>query len=112
MLFTITHTTEYRFNRPVFFEPHQLRFQPRSDAAQRLLRFDVEIDPQPAGTSQALDADGNLVTLAWFDNVHDRMMLRARSEVETLRKNPFDYLLTPANGRLPVGYQPWEQAQL
>ena len=38
MYFSIQHTTEYRFTRPVFFEPHQLRFQPRSDAAQRLIR--------------------------------------------------------------------------
>jgi len=96
----------------VFFEPHQLRFQPRNDAAQRLVRFDLEIDPAPAGTSQSLDADSNLVTVAWFDNVHDRMALRAVSEVETLRENPFDYLLTSTNRRLPVGYQPWEQAQL
>ena len=42
MLFTIDHTTEYRFTRPVFFEPHQLRFQPRNDAAQRLVRFDLD----------------------------------------------------------------------
>src|SRR5262249_49336122 len=34
------------------------------------------------------------------------------SEVETLRENPFDYLLTAANSRLPIGYQPWEQTQL
>jgi transglutaminase-like putative cysteine protease len=76
------------------------------------VRFDLEIDPAPAGTTQALDADSNLVTLAWFDNVHDRMTIRASMEVETLRDNPFDYLLTPTNRRLPVGYQPWEQAQL
>jgi transglutaminase-like putative cysteine protease len=96
----------------VFFEPHQLRFQPRNDAAQRLVKFELQIDPTPAGSTQALDADGNLVTLAWFENVHDRMTIRAVSEVETLRENPFDYLLTSTNRRLPIGYQPWEQAQL
>jgi transglutaminase-like putative cysteine protease len=112
MLFTIEHTTDYRFTRPVFFEPHQLRFQPRSDAAQRLVRFDLEIDPKPAGTTQSLDADGNLVTMAWFEDLHDRLVIRATSEVETLRENPFDYLLTPANSRLPIGYQPGESSQL
>jgi transglutaminase-like putative cysteine protease len=112
MFFAIQHTTEYRFNRPVFFEPHQLRFQPRNDAAQRLLRFDLEIDPEPAGITHSLDADGNVVTMAWFENVHADLTLRATSEVETLRENPFDYLLTPQNRRLPIGYQPWEQSQL
>jgi transglutaminase-like putative cysteine protease len=112
MLFTIDHTTEYRFNRPVFFEPHQLRFQPRNDASQRLLRYELTIDPTPAGMTQSLDAEGNLVTLAWFENVHETMTIRATSEVETLRENPFDYLLTSTNCRLPIGYQPWEQSQL
>ena len=112
MLFNIDHTTEYRFTRPVFFEPHQLRFQPRNDAAQRLIRYDLSIDPTPAGMTQSLDAEGNLVTLAWFENVHEHMTIRAVSEVETLRENPFDYLLTATNCRLPIGYQPWEQSQL
>jgi transglutaminase-like putative cysteine protease len=112
MLYTIDHTTEYRFTRPVFFEPHLLRFQPRTDGAQRVVRFDLTIDPAPAGTTHLLDAEGNLVTMVWFDGVHEHMTIRATSEVETLRENPFDYLITSTNGRLPIGYQPWEQAQL
>ncbi len=112
MLFTIDHTTEYRFTRPVFFEPHQLRFCPRSDGSQRLVRFDLQIDPTPAGVTQAFDADGNVATVAWFNELHDRMVLRARSETETLRENPFDYLVTPLNQRLPIGYQAWETALL
>src|SRR6185295_3284889 len=112
MLFTIDHTTEYRFTRPVYFEPHQLRFCPRSDGAQRLVRFDLQIDPVPTGITQSLDAFGNLVTVAWFTELHDRMMLRATSEVETLRENAFDFLVTPLNQRLPISYQPWEMALL
>jgi len=112
MLFTIDHTTEYRFTRPVFFEPHQLRFCPRSDGSQRLVRFDLQIEPTPSGVTTALDVDGNIVNVAWFNELHERMVLRAASEVETLRENPFDFLVTPGNQRLPVGYQPWEAARL
>lgn len=112
MLFAIDHTTEYRFTRPVFLEPHYLRFCPRTDGAQRVSRFELQIDPAPSGYSQAIDVDGNLVTQAWFSAVHDRMVLRAVSEVETLRDNPYDFLVTPSNGRLPIGYQPWETATL
>jgi transglutaminase-like putative cysteine protease len=108
MLYTIEHTTEYRFTRPVFFEPHYLRFCPRGDGSQRVVRFDLQIDPTPAGSTQSLDADGNLVTVAWFNDIHERMVIRATSEVETTRDNPYDFLVTPVNGRLPVGYQPRE----
>ena len=72
------------------------------------MRFDLQIEPTPAGMTQSLDAEGNLVTMAWFNDLHDRMVLRATSEVETLRENPYDFLLTPTNRRLPIGYQPWE----
>ncbi len=112
MLFQTDHLTEYRFTRPVFFEPHQLRFQPRNDAAQRVLRYEFTVEPEPAGMTTSLDADGNLVTQAWFDGRHEQMTIRAISEVETLRENPYDYLLTPDNCRLPIGYQPWELTQL
>src|SRR5262245_28558025 len=100
MLFTIEHTTEYRFTRPVFFEPHFLRFCPRSDGAQRVVNFNLEIDPLPTGTTQSLDSEGNLVTYAWFNDLHERMSLRSTAEVETLRDNPYDFLLTPTNSRL------------
>lgn len=112
MLFTIDHSTEYRFTRPVFFEPHYLRFCPRTDGAQRVVRFDLQIDPAPVGTTQALDVDGNLITVAWFSELHDRMKLRATTEVETFRENPYDFLITAGNQRLPVGYQHWEIALL
>jgi transglutaminase-like putative cysteine protease len=112
MRLTIEHTTEYYFTRPVFFEPHQWRFQPRADGSQRLLRFDLAVEPSPAGLTRALDVEGNVVTLAWFEGIHERMVLRASSAVETLRENPFDYLLMSSNRRLPVTYQAWEVAQL
>lgn len=112
MLFTIDHTTEYRFTRPVFFEPHQVRFCPRTDGSQRLVRFDLQIEPMPAGVTHSLDIDGNIVSVAWFHALHDRMVLRATSEVETLRENAYDYLITPLIQRLPITYQKWEIALL
>lgn len=112
MLFTIDHTTEYSFTRRVFFEPHHLRFCPRTDGSQHIINFKLQIEPTPAGTTQALDSNGNLVTYAWFSDVHDHMTLRATSEVETLRDNPYDFLLTPTNSRLPIGYHPWEATLL
>src|SRR3954467_7275019 len=112
MLFSIEHTTEYSFTRPVFFEPHHLRFCPRADGSQRVLRFDLEIKPKPVGVTHCMDADGNVVSMVWFDGVHDRMILHVASEVQTVRENPYDFLLTPRNQRLPVDYQPRELVQL
>ena len=90
MRYVITHSTEYTFSRPVYLEPHLLRFQPRSEGAQFVSSHHIEISPSPAGTSAHLDAEGNSVNRVWFDQSTDHLTLKARSHVETTRTNPFD----------------------
>lgn len=112
MHFRIEHTTEYLFRPAVFLEPHQLRFQPRSDGAQLLRHFELTIEPRPSVLSHTLDPEGNVVAWAWFREMHERLVIRAVAEVETVRDNPFDYLLTPKHSRLPITYPPREAAAL
>jgi transglutaminase-like putative cysteine protease len=105
MTFEIRHTTRYIFGKPVFLEPHLLRLRPRSDAVQRLVRFDLSVFPKPAGRSECLDLDGNCVCQLWFDSATDRLEIRTVSVVETTQANPFDFLITPATGlTLPMRY--------
>jgi transglutaminase-like putative cysteine protease len=105
VLFEIAHTTTYRFDRPVHLEPHTIRLRPRCDASQRLDRFELLIEPRPAGLSEHLDLEGNCVAQAWFLDAGDSLLVTARSRVETLRTNPFDYILSdPSDARLPMEY--------
>jgi len=94
MLFSISHQTRYRFNVPVFLEPHLLRLCPRADSSQKLLLFHLEIDPQPAGFSDITDSEGNIARWAWFNEKTPYLDIRAQSEVQTLRLNPYDYILS------------------
>ena len=104
MRFEIVHETEYRYSEPVFLEPHLLRIRPRSDWSQRLIRFDLQISPQPEGCAQLVDLDGNATIRPWFSGRHDRLHLMARSTVETMVTDPFAYLLDPAADSLPIQY--------
>ena len=88
----MVHSTVYRYQKPVHPEPHTFRLRPRDDAAQRLIRFALEISPSPAGRNECLDQDGNVVTEAWFNGPLTELAARSSFEVETLRENPFDYL--------------------
>ncbi len=78
--------------------------QPRNCGYQRLRDFALAVEPEPAGMSHCLDAEGNTVTSVWFDGEHDQLAVTARVTVETLRTNPFDFLLQPAFNNLPVEY--------
>ena len=104
MQFHIKHATRYRYTRPVFCEPMTIRLRPREDAAQRLLRYNLWIDPQPAGMSDYVDVDGHTATQVWFDQPATTLSIVVSSVVETLRTNPFDYLLSPEGLTAPLRY--------
>jgi transglutaminase-like putative cysteine protease len=105
MLFQIRHSLHYRYDRPVFLEPLTVRLTPRQDSSQRLLHHTLEVDAPPSGRSAGLDADGNACEVIWFDDLRGRLDLSVTMEVETLRDNPFDWIITdPAAATLPARY--------
>lgn len=108
MICLISHHTRYDFSRPVFLEPHLLRLLPRPDACQRVRALEVEISPEPAGRSPCTDLSGNAVLSVWFAGLTDHLDVHVAASVETLRKNPFDYLLEARQSVLPVPLAPGE----
>jgi transglutaminase-like putative cysteine protease len=113
MHFHIRHRLAYRYERPVFLEPMVLRLTPRQDASQRLLRREIRLQAPPAGLSRVLEADGNAAEVVWFDHSRDSLIIELELVVETLRTNPFDWIVTdPAATTLPVRYAPQEHRSL
>jgi transglutaminase-like putative cysteine protease len=113
MLFKVRHITRYRYDQPVFLEPQTIRLRPRGDAAQRLLAFFLSVDPAPEGLVQHLDPEGNDVACAWFNGLTETLTLTTSFELETLRINPFDYIITePGLRNLPAVYPPELSARL
>jgi len=113
VIFRIHHSTFYSFTKPVFLEPHILRLRPRCDAFQRLDEYDLQVDPAPAGRSDGYDTHGNNATVMWFDELTSRLEIHCRATVETLRPNPFDFLLiAPETANLPVEYPMADQDAL
>lgn len=104
MKYRLRHETVYKFDRPVFLEPHVIRLRPRSDSAQKLLSFDIKIEPKPVGSTEYNDLEGNSITHCWFDELTGALRITTAFEIETLRDNPFDYLLDDDATRLPIMY--------
>ncbi|WP_371857871.1 transglutaminase N-terminal domain-containing protein, partial [Pseudomonas sp. GW456-11-11-14-LB2] len=44
--YDITHTTVYRYNKPVTFGLHRLMFRPRDSHDLRVLATDLQVSPQ------------------------------------------------------------------
>lgn len=104
MLYKIEHKTIYSYSKKVFLEPHIVRLKPRTDSAQILKSFEISIEPKPTGITKITDIGGDSLFL-WFDDLTDILNIVTRSEVETTRSNPFDYILaTDRAHRLPMEY--------
>jgi transglutaminase-like putative cysteine protease len=105
MKINVTHFTVYRYDVPVFLEPHIFRLRPRMNSAQLLLAFEIQIAPTPAGTTECLDQDGNLALNAWFNAPTNELSVTSRFTVQMLRENPFDYVLVGESLNLPLWYR-------
>ncbi len=107
MLVHIEHSIAYRYDRPIFLEPVELRLRPLCNCAQRLDRFDLHVCPQPQGITQSVDFDGTCLSLCWFNGLHEELHVHAESVVETLRTDPFDFIFHPLEyTSLPFAWHP------
>src|ERR1700739_4329926 len=66
-IFSVHHTTTYRYKNPVRPGLHQLMFRPRDSFDQRLLDCSLKITPEPVEIRWIHDAFGNCVTLVDFN---------------------------------------------
>jgi transglutaminase-like putative cysteine protease len=105
MHFTIQHHTHYRYSQPVRLSPQQLRFHPRDDGAQRVINHQLGITPTPLGCNEHLDLEGNRVTEVWFGEESDYFDIEVSMQVETLRRNAFDFILAPEAAVLPIDHE-------
>jgi len=106
MRFVIHHTTRYQYSGPVRLCPHQLRFIPRNDGAQRVIDHQLATTPAPRGQNDQLDLEGNRVTQVWFEGETDHFEIAVRMDVETLRHNPYDFIISSSGLMSPVDYGP------
>lgn len=92
MRFEVTHRTSYLYSQGVRLGPQTVRLRPRCDGSQRLLDYRLSFSPNPVGRSDLLDAEGNVVTRAWFEGRHQQLTITSSFRLDTLRDNPYDFL--------------------
>lgn len=87
MLLEIRHVTQYRYASSVRESVMEVWMQPQKSARQRLVRFDLELDP-PAQVFSYADSFGNAVYHFDVPQPHEALTITARSAVETQSPPP------------------------
>lgn len=81
MIFTVRHTTTFRYEPAVRESIMEVRLQPRSEGDQRCLTFTLDVDP-PANIQQYRDFAGNTVHHFDIAGSHTQVKVTAQSAVE------------------------------
>ena len=113
MLLSIDHNTIDSYGKKVVLTPHIVRLRPRDGGGQMTHMFSLKTDPPEAGRSVNSDLDGNTTVTLWFTGECDSLAIDTHCVVETLRKNPFDFIVSDISFLdLPMQYPTEQKAAL
>jgi transglutaminase-like putative cysteine protease len=90
MHYLIEHETVLEYPQTVREHHIELRLAPRSDGHQHVISCAIETEPE-AELAYYNDYFGNRVDYFCVIQPHTRLVTRIKSEVETLKENPFDF---------------------
>jgi transglutaminase-like putative cysteine protease len=104
MIFSVQHTTTYRYKNPVRPGQHQLMFRPRDSFDQRLLESRLEVSPKPAEVRWIHDAFGNCITLVDFAAKTTVLQFEAFIRLEHTPENAPDFRIEGYARTHPFAY--------
>jgi transglutaminase-like putative cysteine protease len=111
-IFSVKHTTIYRYIRPVAFGEHRLMFRPRDSYDQRLIDATLQIDPQPSEVRWIHDVFGNCVAVVSFSGKARELRFETGIHLDHTPQDTPDFRIDPAALDYPFAYDPDELADL
>ncbi|SOD79746.1 transglutaminase family protein [Spirosoma fluviale] len=101
----VRHTSEYTYDIPVALSPQTLYLYPRTYPYQRLLQYELSIDPQPSRIVRNVDVEGNVQQVVYFNHPTSHLRVTAEMELQSDEFNSFDFVLFPfETQRVPFQY--------
>ncbi|QJW89173.1 transglutaminase family protein [Spirosoma taeanense] len=91
----VRHESEYTYDFPVALGPQTLYLYPRMYPYQRLLDYQLTIDPKPSRVVRNIDVEGNVQQLVYFDHPTKHLCVTAEMQLQSDEFNSFDFVLFP-----------------
>jgi len=111
-IYSVYHSTTYRYRRPVRLGRHQLLFRPRDSFDQRLLNCDLVVLPEPAEIRWIHDVFGNCLTLVEFSGSAGLLEFNTRIRLEHTPENAPDFRIEEYAREHPFNYDETELSDL
>ena len=105
MLLHVRHESEYTYELPVALGPQTLYLYPRMYPYQRLLAYNLVIDPVPSQIVRNIDVEGNVQQLVYFNHPTHHLKVNVEIQLNSEEFNSFDFVLFPfETQRVPFRY--------
>ncbi|MBD2755468.1 transglutaminase family protein [Spirosoma validum] len=106
----VRHESDYTYDIPVALGPQTLYLYPRTYPYQRLLDYELVIDPKPARIVRNIDVESNVQQVVYFNHPTDHLSVTVDMHVQSEEFNSFDFVLFPFDTqRVPFHYSRAEQ---
>ena len=112
VLFDITHTTHYRYARPVTLGQHQVLFRPRDSHDLRVLATSMQVTPEPLDVRLIQDVYSNSVALVQPQNMATELKVVCHFSVEHTGTRALDFALDARVQSYPFAYDAEETVAL
>lgn len=100
MKLQVQHILNYSYNGLVVLQPQTLYLYPKSYPHQKVIDYNLLIEPKPTKVVRNVDAEGNVQQVAYFSgNQVDHLRVTADMTLSSESFNAFDFVHFPYNTR-------------
>ncbi|GAB3701814.1 transglutaminase family protein [Spirosoma flavus] len=101
----VRHKSEYTYDIPVALGPQTLYLYPRMYPYQRLLDYQLVIDPVPDRIVRNVDVESNVQQLVYINTPTKHLSVTVEMQLQSDEFNPLDFIFFPYEShRMPFHY--------
>ncbi|MEE2762055.1 MAG: transglutaminase family protein [Pseudomonadota bacterium] len=108
----LSHTTHYRYDRPVTLGPQVVRLRPCPHTRTRILSYALKVEPESHFVNWQQDPQSNYLARLAFPEKTQELRISVDLVAEMSVINPFDFFLEPSAETFPFSYEEWQSAEL
>lgn len=108
----LSHTTHYRYERPVTLGPQVVRLRPCPHARTRVLSYSLRVEPEGHFINWQQDPQANYLARLVFPEKTPELKIVVDLVAEMAVINPFDFFLEPRAETIPFSYEDWQTVEL